>query len=220
MSPARTSGRDLLKRVEIACGPDCLPTSFADLAIRSTGQPEGGFLYVVEFGAGLMKVGRAWNPQTRLSSHAMTAEVWGSRITRAWVSQRMWNHGPVEREILDWCTKRYTAVGATEYFRQGDFDAAVEYANEVCKSHAPPTVPCVGPGEALRMLSVAEVSKRTGLSEYAVRQAIRTGELGSKRRGRSLYIPAGALETYAKGIYTASTAAYVHDVSAGIETEV
>lgn len=56
------------------------------------------------------------------------------------------------------------------------------------------------PDPAFRMLTVAEVVQRTGMTEYAVRQAIKSGELGSRRRGRSLYVPEHALETYVSGV--------------------
>lgn len=54
--------------------------------------------------------------------------------------------------------------------------------------------------DSMRMYSVAEVVKRHGFTEYAVRQAIRTGELGHRRRGRTIYIPGHALETYIKDV--------------------
>lgn len=50
------------------------------------------------------------------------------------------------------------------------------------------------------MLTVAEVVHETGMSEYAVRGAIRAGELGHKWRGRNLYVPRHALEAYVNDI--------------------
>ena len=55
------------------------------------------------------------------------------------------------------------------------------------------------PDSALRMLTVAEVVQQTGLTEYAVRLAIRNGELKHRRLGRGLYIPARALESFVAG---------------------
>lgn len=60
---------------------------------------------------------------------------------------------------------------------------------------------------SIRMLSVAQVAAETGMSEYSIRQAIKKGELGHRRRGRCLYIPRHALDTYAKNIYSEPTAA-------------
>lgn len=196
MSRQEISGARLLKRVKIICGTDCLPTSFADLKVQGEDQKEGGFLYVAAFANGLIKVGRAWNPQSRLSTHAITAEVWGSKLTQAWVSQRVWNHGPVERQLIAWCADHYTAIGATEYCRGGDFDDIVERAVALCIGHAPPTRSNATTAARLRMFTVAEVVKETGLSEYGVRQAIKVGELGHRRIGRSIYVPAVALDAF------------------------
>lgn len=50
-----------------------------------------------------------------------------------------------------------------------------------------------------KMLTVADVVRQTDLTEYAVRQAIRTGKLAHRRFGRSLYIPQHAVDTLISG---------------------
>jgi hypothetical protein len=75
-----------------------------------------GYLYVVEFSSGAVKVGHTTDPRARANSLRIDAQKYGLTLTRWWLSPRHTNHADNERKLL------FVAPGlgeklATEYFR-------------------------------------------------------------------------------------------------------
>ena len=86
----------------------------ADRILR---QLAAGHLYVVEFGSGIVKVGRTAKPEIRLANHSLFAQVHGGRITQSWVSGLHYCSADSERELIDFCLRFGPAVVGREYFR-------------------------------------------------------------------------------------------------------
>jgi hypothetical protein len=78
-----------------------------------------GFLYVIEFSTGLVKVGRSAQPHARIRSHETSAACHGVRIERQWISEEHSNMEGSESKLI-WSCERGSdgrAVTGREYFR-------------------------------------------------------------------------------------------------------
>lgn len=94
-----------------------------------------GFVYVIAFASGTIKVGKTQRPKTRLTSHRSTARMTSTHIESAWFSprHRQWNEN--EDRLISFCLKRFgPPVFGRETFR-GEAPEVVEYAK---------TLPCSG----------------------------------------------------------------------------
>lgn len=94
-----------------------------------------GYLYVLEFSSGAVKVGHTTDPAARAKTLHLDCAKYGLHITRWWLSPRHTNHADNERALL------HAARGlgdqlATEYFHC-DFHAAVEAASTLPMSQDP-----------------------------------------------------------------------------------
>ncbi len=89
---------------------------------------DDGYLYVVEFSSGVVKVGKTTHPKSRLASHAKHAEIHGAEIRRSWTSQRHHGCSASERELIKFCSARGRRTAGREYYRDLSFDDAARYA--------------------------------------------------------------------------------------------
>lgn len=75
-----------------------------------------GYVYVLEFDTGVIKVGKAVDARQRLTSHRSNAEAMGRRVVAAWVSRAHGNYAENERVLIDACASRASKVIRAEYF--------------------------------------------------------------------------------------------------------
>lgn len=95
-----------------------------------------GFIYVVEFASGIVKVGKAKDPKGRVAAHTQLAEVHGGGVRSAWVSRRLVSYGEAERALIDLCARNGELVAGREYFRIDPSHARI-YASIVAEARWP-----------------------------------------------------------------------------------
>jgi hypothetical protein len=86
-----------------------------------------GYLYVVGFTTGYVKVGQTEDPRVRLPAHRNEAAAFGVHIKRAWVSPPHRNFLTNETLLIAAC-KEVSARSRREYFHTVGFDQAVQFA--------------------------------------------------------------------------------------------
>lgn len=106
--------------------PSHLPGTFA-LAdvIPERDQSGRGFVYVIEFGTGRLKIGQSYKPAHRVRSHVDTADFHGQIVTRFWLSPPHWTPGTTEAALLAFARHMGAPVAGREYFDGADFDFVV-----------------------------------------------------------------------------------------------
>lgn len=85
-----------------------------------------GYLYVVAFDSGVVKVGRARNAESRLRAHGKTG-----LVVASWSSPYHLYINKTERKLIAFCDAHGTLYGGREYFRDISFDEARAYAHLV-----------------------------------------------------------------------------------------
>lgn len=89
---------------------------------------EDGYVYAVEFGNGIVKVGRTENPANRLRSHSTDGERFGNGITRWWLSKPHRLYKENETSIKNHCKLTGSITGGTEYFLNVSLEEIVQFA--------------------------------------------------------------------------------------------
>jgi hypothetical protein len=89
----------------------------------------GGYVYVIEFNSGTVKVGHTSNPQTRVKLVAGAARPHGVAVTRQWISQPHRSSKRNEEQLLAFCRSRGTSLN------EGDFFAEINAADVVTFAH-------------------------------------------------------------------------------------
>lgn len=89
-----------------------------------------GYVYIVEFNNGLLKVGRSTNPVKRVKDHKDQAETFGCWIVRTWVSPPHGAYIANELRLLRDVARASKAKHRSEYFL-GSFLEAVAIAQEL-----------------------------------------------------------------------------------------
>jgi hypothetical protein len=103
---------------------------------------KGGYVYVVLFSDGTVKVGSSADPASRLAIHRADAACFGITIPDYWVSP--WRHGfgAIERFLLGTLERLgATARAGREYFADLDFERAVAAAEDAVEQMAKPFSP-------------------------------------------------------------------------------
>lgn len=89
------------------------------------------FVYIIEFTCGLIKVGKSFNPKSRISSHQSSVRsISGSGISRHWISSAHTNYSENELILIKYCElkcDKATSKGR-EWFNGCSFDEIVCYA--------------------------------------------------------------------------------------------
>ncbi len=89
-----------------------------------------GFIYVVRFSTGAIKVGQTVEPQVRLNKHRRDAEVYKVDVVDYWISPQHSNYLGNEVLLIERC--RQVGVGVKkEYFHGMDFAEAVQIAGRL-----------------------------------------------------------------------------------------
>lgn len=89
----------------------------------------GGYVYVIEFSNGVIKVGRTQNPEGRLSAHRGNARKFGAQVTNSWVSPLHEDWRENEHRLIGIAWALGGEVRGEEYFTGAAFDAMVRGAS-------------------------------------------------------------------------------------------
>lgn len=91
-----------------------------------------GYLYVIEFQNGTIKVGRASDAMRRVAQHKATGAALGVPITRTWVSPAHENSEDTEKRLLEQLPE---SQFGREWFRDIDFVFARDLALNLTQPH-------------------------------------------------------------------------------------
>jgi hypothetical protein len=80
------------------------------------GDDHGGFVYIVSFSDGTVKVGKTLSPARRLATHASNARRFGLMVDREWSSIRHEGHSESESLMIQCLAAYYPRRGTSEYF--------------------------------------------------------------------------------------------------------
>ena len=98
-----------------------------------------GYVYILEFSSGRVKVGFTTNLKARLSNHATTAKAYGASISRTWMSPHHEEARTNEKLMLAMCRATDGVEAEGEYFAGLSWDAVVAYAEtELCITEVAP----------------------------------------------------------------------------------
>lgn len=102
-----------------------------DLPGRVPRDSYGGYVYVIEFTAGTVKVGRTNNPRNRITDHHDLAEVHGHGIARYWLSHHHLNYEANEVELIAFGRRNSTGIVRNEYFTGLDYSQVITFAKSL-----------------------------------------------------------------------------------------
>ena len=101
-------------------------------ALRNARSPGPvGFVYVIEFSNGTVKVGRTENPDSRMSAHAAAGKKFGALITDKWLSPQHSEWLANETRLKGIAAELGGTVAAQEYFTGVGFADVVARAQEL-----------------------------------------------------------------------------------------
>jgi predicted GIY-YIG superfamily endonuclease len=86
-----------------------------------------GFLYVIAFTTGTVKVGQTEDPRQRLNTHQAEAAVFGVGATAYWISQSHSNFKTNETLLIEQCRK-VSGRSRREYYHEIGYERAVQFA--------------------------------------------------------------------------------------------
>lgn len=93
---------------------------------------DGGYLYVIEFSTGVIKVGRTNDLDKRMNIHVKTAKLHLVSIARSWVSRRHLNFWENEGALIFYCREIYgEPIVGNEAFANADFDDIKDMAESL-----------------------------------------------------------------------------------------
>jgi hypothetical protein len=96
-----------------------------------------GYLYVIGFSSGPVKVGQTADPRRRFAEHRRDAGAYGVKISNFWISIAHSNYLANEVELIDLCLGFGTPV-KREYFHGADFDVVARGAADLFETGAMP----------------------------------------------------------------------------------
>lgn len=91
----------------------------------------GGYLYVISFDNGTVKVGSTINPSRRVRTHQMSAAQFGITILDLWVSPEIDGYIRAEKRLISAASLMSTGVALREWFHGVDFHTLVRSAQQV-----------------------------------------------------------------------------------------
>lgn len=96
---------------------------------RRQSMVDEGFIYVVEFTSGVVKVGKTTHPDSRLATHAKFARIHGGDIRQSWISEQHHGFSKTERILIEFCQQRGVPIFGKEYFGGVSFNHVRDYAD-------------------------------------------------------------------------------------------
>jgi DNA-binding XRE family transcriptional regulator len=152
-----------------------------------------GYVYLIAFDNGLVKVGRTRNIERRLIAHTQAAHNFGFAVTGKWVSPRHRGWMGNEDELIRLAHELGGKQTTPEYFKNVSFEALVERARQLsfAADGAPSRRPALNAGAILH----ARIRKFLTQQEVAMQVSALCAEDGIKfdRSGLS-YIENGKVE--------------------------
>jgi hypothetical protein len=103
----------------------------ADLVLRTERAEYGGYLYVLLFDNGTVKLGCSANPGRRIESHRGNAEGFGIEALRVWISPLHDDYIRTEKELIAQAEMLGGKQIRKEYFAGVDFAAVVTAARRI-----------------------------------------------------------------------------------------
>lgn len=76
-----------------------------------------GYVYILKFSTGVIKVGQTLDPVRRFREHRRDAEAYGAAIVEYWLSQPHVNYLDNEVDLIVWCDEAATWRSKREYFQ-------------------------------------------------------------------------------------------------------
>jgi hypothetical protein len=89
-----------------------------------------GYLYVIRFSTGVVKVGQTAHPRRRLFEHRRDAAAYKVNVVRFWISEAHPNFLANETMLINLCAG-VSARAKREYFHEVEFDVAVGLASSL-----------------------------------------------------------------------------------------
>ncbi|MFI7330668.1 GntR family transcriptional regulator [Micromonospora aurantiaca (nom. illeg.)] len=107
----------------------------------------GGYIYVLEFSNGVIKVGSTKNPRQRLQVHVKDFQLSGATLDRYWLSEPFPEYLVAESKLIEYGTAESESVIRKEYFTGLVFGEVVAAAEELCDELADSNAGTVKPDE-------------------------------------------------------------------------
>lgn len=138
-----------------------------------------GYVYVLAFSNGTIKVGRTKNARQRLSAHKSDARKFGTAVTDQWFSPLHAEWIENETALMKIATELGGVAQGTEYFNGADFAAVVEIARALPFTSAnPETVPAVKEEDAPpRFAGLSVTAEKLRIAEFEADRERRICEL-------------------------------------------
>lgn len=93
-----------------------------------------GYLYVIEFDTGVVKVGKTTDPAARMATHISQAAAYRATLTAAWFSEAHLGYAGNETAVLAHVvSKQLGKQVRREYFHDADFTQVVDVAERACR---------------------------------------------------------------------------------------
>jgi len=70
-----------------------------------------GYVYVLEFSTGIVKIGKTRNPRARIATHVEDAKKFGATVDQLWLSEWHENYSDNERALLPLAKPRTVSPG-------------------------------------------------------------------------------------------------------------
>lgn len=97
-----------------------------------------GYVYVLLFMNGVVKVGRTTKPTARINSHRYNGDAHGNPLTNYWVSKKLVNMEEAEHQLIAYCQDRGTPVAGKEWFRAISYMELVDFASGITTAFEDP----------------------------------------------------------------------------------
>lgn len=118
----------VLDKVERPAPPEPQPVSRDAWTRLDTPPPGHGYLYVIRFNTGAIKVGQTDSPQQRMPTHRRHAWAFGTVMTDLWISPAHAGFIRNETRLISFMESASALRVRREYFHGADFDTAVAFA--------------------------------------------------------------------------------------------
>lgn len=99
--------------------------------LRTVDEP--GYVYVVSFSNGVVKVGRSGSPRERIASHRHSAQCFGLSLEREWISEKLSMSMAAEQRVIAAAASIGRRTCGSEWFVDIRFSDAVRIAESVCQ---------------------------------------------------------------------------------------
>jgi len=90
-----------------------------------------GYIYVVQFAGGVVKVGKSNDPRLRIRTYIQHARLYGGSVLNAWISPPHEAFGAMETLLIEYCAKRGQVACGREYFNGLEYGSVVAAAGRV-----------------------------------------------------------------------------------------